>query len=79
MASGCPRRPKWAGFFSLAALLLALAGNCQGQQTRLPSGKGQYADLSSEGPQKRQGDLFIAEKNVDLQYAGTRLRADHLK
>ena len=79
MASGCPRRPKWAGFFSLAALLLALAGNCQGQQTRLPSGKGQYADLSSEGPQKRQGDLFIAEKNVDLQYAGTRLRADHME
>ena len=79
MASGCPRRPKWAGFFSLAALLLALAGNCRGQQTRLPSGKGQYADLSSEGPQKRQGDLFIAEKNVDLQYAGTRLRADHME
>jgi LPS-assembly protein len=61
----------------LAALFLGEAG--QAQQVHLPSGQGQYADLSSEGPQKRQGDLFIADKNVDLQYAGMRLRADHME
>src|SRR5690348_11733305 len=62
-----------------AALLPFFAAKCAAQQIRLPSGQGQYAELSSEGPQKRQGDLFIAEKNVDLQYAGMRLRADHLE
>ena len=49
------------------------------QQGRPPAGKGQYAELSSDGPQKHRGDLFIAEKNVDLQYAGMRLRADYLE
>jgi LPS-assembly protein len=60
-------------------LLAILAGRGQAQQVHLPSGQGQYAELSSEGPQKRQGDLFIADKNVDLQYAEMRLRADHLE
>ena len=62
-----------------AGLLAILASRCEAQQVHLPSGKGQYAELSSEGPQKRQGDLFIAEQNVDLQYAEMRLRADHLE
>jgi len=62
-----------AAIFSLGAI----AGRAQ--QVRLPSGKGQYAELSSDGPQKHSGDLFIADKNVDLQYAGMRLRADHLE
>jgi len=36
--------------------------------------------LSSEGPQSHKGDLFIATKNVDLQYAGMRFaRPDHLE
>ena len=79
MAPGAGRRPAWARICPLLALLLVLAGQCRGQQTHLPSGKGQYADLTSEGPQKRQGDLFIADKNVDLEYAGMRLRADHME
>ena len=62
-----------------AGLLALLAGRCKAQQVHLPSGKGQYAELSSEGPQKRRGDLFIADNNVDLQYAEMRLRADHLE
>ena len=64
--------------FALCAGILALmALPTAAQQVRLPSGRGQYAELSSEGPQSRKGDLFIADKNVDLQYAGVRLRADH--
>jgi len=43
------------------------------------SGKGGYATLSSSGPQKRQGDLFIADGDVDLQYEEFRLRADHME
>jgi LPS-assembly protein len=45
-------------------------------QVRLPSGKGAYAELSAK-VQKRQGDLSIADGDVDIQYAEMRLRADH--
>ncbi len=65
--------------FIQCAIFLLLAMPGQAQQVRLPSGKGQYAELSSGGPQTRKGDVFIADKNVDLQYAGMRLRADHLE
>jgi LPS-assembly protein len=52
------------------------------QQLPRPSGQGQggqYAELASEGPQKKQGDLFIADNNVDLKYGEMRLRADHVE
>src|ERR1700687_5983066 len=62
-----------------AMILLLLTPSSQAQQVRLPSGKGQYAELSSDGPQTHKGDLFIADKNVDLRYAGMRLRADHVE
>src|SRR6266403_6156531 len=66
--------------FALCAAILALVAlPSEAQQVRLPSGKGQYAELSSDGPQTRKGDVFTADKNVDLQYAGMRLRADHLE
>lgn len=74
------RSATWPRVASLCAMALALLGSSsEAQQVHLPSGQGQYAELSSEGPQKRQGDLFIADQNVDLQYAGMRLRADHLE
>jgi len=62
-----------------AAIWAFLAVPAEAQQVRLPSGKGQYAELSSDGPQSRKSDLFLADKNVDLQYAGMRLRADHVE
>ena len=62
-----------------AVWLFLVAAPTEAQQVRLPSGKGQYAELSSDGPQSRKGDLFLADKNVDLQYAGMRLRADHVE
>src|SRR5260370_7444120 len=63
--------------FALSAAILALlAAPSEAQQVRLPSGKGQYAELSSDGPQTHRGEIFIADKNVDLQYAGMRLPAD---
>lgn len=63
----------------LAGLLACFSPVVTAQQAHLPSGKGQYAELSSEGPQSRKGTVFIADKNVDLQYAGMRLRADHME
>jgi len=62
-----------------AMILLLFTPPSRAQQVRLPSGKGQYAELSSDGPQTHRGELFIADKNVDLQYAGMRLRADHVE
>jgi LPS-assembly protein len=74
------RNASRGNLFALCAAIFALLTTpCQAQQVRLPSGKGQYAELSAEGPQTRKGDLFIADKNVDLQYAGMRLRADHVE
>jgi LPS-assembly protein len=68
-------------FVLLPILLVFACLPCAAQQVRLPAatGKGQYAELSSQGPQTHKGDLFIADNNVDLQYAGMRLRADHVE
>jgi LPS-assembly protein len=49
------------------------------QQTHPPRAKGGVAELSARGPQRRQGDLFIADDDVDIHYAGQRLRADHIE
>lgn len=49
------------------------------QQVRPPAAKGGVAELSANGPQRRVGSLFIADDNVDIRYAGQRLRADHIE
>jgi len=68
-----------SNLFVLCAAVLLLAVPAEAQQVRLPSGKGLNAELSADGSQTRKGDLFIADKNVDLAYAGMRLRADHVE
>jgi len=69
--------------FLLTALLLFLAFlgplPAPAQQIPAPSGKGGVAELSSAGPQKRQGDLTIADGSVDIHYANQRLQADHVE
>jgi LPS-assembly protein len=50
-----------------------------GQQVALPSSTGGIAELSSSCPQRRQGDLYIADCDVDIHYADARLRADHVE
>jgi LPS-assembly protein len=69
--------------FLLTALLLFLAFlgpvPAPAQQIPAPSGKGGVAELSSAGPQKRQGDLTIADGAVDIHYANQRLQADHVE
>jgi LPS-assembly protein len=49
------------------------------QLIRLPSGKGEIVEISADGPQKKQGDLFIADQNVLIQYGEISLRADHVE
>jgi len=62
-------------FFSFFALA---AQNTAAQQPSRPP-KGGVAELSSAGPQRRQGSLFIADDSVDLRYGTQRLRADHVE
>jgi LPS-assembly protein len=67
-------------FVLLTALVLYLAGPAARvalTQTQTPPGKGGIAELSSNGPQRRQGELTIADGEVDIHYRDQRLRADH--
>jgi LPS-assembly protein len=49
------------------------------QRPSRPAAKGGIAELSAAGPQRRQGDLFIADDNVEIRYGDQRLRADHVE
>ena len=69
-------------FLFLAAPLLALAivppRIASAQQTRLPSGKGGVANLEAK-TQSRKGDVTTADGDVDIHYADTQLRANHVE
>jgi LPS-assembly protein len=66
----------------LAALFVALgvpaARTAAAPQTRFPSTKGGVANLEAK-TQSRKGDVTTADGDVDIHYAGTRLRADHVE
>jgi LPS-assembly protein len=63
----------------LAGIFEIPAARATPQQVRLPGGKGQIAEISSSGPQRRQGDLYIADGNVIVTYGDARLTADHVE
>lgn len=68
-----------------ALLLLSLflqggfAASTLAQTVRLKTPKGEIAELSSSGPQRKQGDLYSADGDVDIIYGELRLRADHVQ
>ncbi len=62
----------------LAALVILPSPIASAQQTRLPSGKGGVANLEAK-TQSRKGDITTADGDVDIHYADTRLRADHVE
>lgn len=65
-----------AFLFCFCALLSPL---CRPQQIRLHSGAGGEVEIWSRGPQQKQGDLFIADGDVDIHYGEERLQADHVE
>src|SRR3981081_101209 len=72
--------PHRAVILRLAVLLLALqVPAILAQQIQTPEPRGGVAELSASGAQKRQGDLFIADNDVDIRYGNIRLRADHVE
>jgi len=64
---------------SLAVFFFDTAAPANAQQIHTPPAKGGVAELSAKGPQRRQGNLFIADDDVDIHYAGQHLRADHVE
>ncbi len=58
---------------------LAISPSVRAQLIRLPSGQGEIVEISADGPQKKQGDLFIADQNVLIRYGEISLRADHVE
>lgn len=61
----------------LLALLLARPG--VGQQAPLRPPSGSIAEITARGAQRRVGDLYIADDDVDITYGAMRLRADHVE
>jgi len=63
----------------LFTILQAPAARALPQQLHPSGAKGQLAELTSSGPQRRQGDLYIADGNVIVIYGDARLTADHVE
>jgi LPS-assembly protein len=40
---------------------------------------GAITEITASGPQRREGDLYIADKDVDVRYLDMRLQADHVE
>jgi LPS-assembly protein len=71
----CLARQCGIGILALAAF----AAPALAQQIQVPEPRGGVAELSASGTQKRQGNLFIADDDVDIRYGNIRLRADHVE
>ena len=72
-------RSSLAAVLSVFLCVALLASVAAAQQARLPFKTGGVAELSSSGPQSRQGDLYIADGSVDIRYGDSRLQADHVE
>ncbi|PYT74566.1 MAG: hypothetical protein DMG42_10505 [Acidobacteria bacterium] len=76
------RRVAIRRFLRLTALLGTASPLCPllatAQQIHPPPGKGQVAELEAKA-QTTKGDLTTADGDVEIRYADTRLRADHVE
>ncbi len=61
----------------LYLLFLASFTGAAAAQTRLPAGRG-ILELEAK-QQRKEGDIFIADGDVDIRYQNMRLRADHVE
>ena len=61
----------------LTPLLFPNAGFCG--QLPVAHQKGGIAEITASGPQRKVGDLYIADNKVDIHYQGMRLQADHVE
>jgi LPS-assembly protein len=69
------RRGRLIVFF-LLAFHVARPSEAQQPPSTRPGG---IAEITASGPQRKEGDLYIADKDVDVHYQGMRLQADHVE
>jgi lipopolysaccharide assembly outer membrane protein LptD (OstA) len=73
-------RPSKLPKLSLLIFLGFLHGlSSAGQTPTPPTTKGGIAEITASGPQRRDGDLYIADKDVNVVYQGMHLQADHVE
>ena len=63
----------------LALLLCIFALPAFGQLPRSNPSGGAIAEITASGPQRREGPVYIADKDVDIHYLDMRLQADHVE
>jgi LPS-assembly protein len=66
------------------ALLLSLLGaasviSVRAQTHTSPTQRGGIAEVTASGSQRREGSLYIADKDVSVTYNGMHLQADHVE
>src|SRR5258706_844932 len=65
---------------TLLTISLFFSGTAPADAQQIPPpAKGGDAELSAKGPQRRQGNLFIADDDVAIHYADQHLRAVHIE
>jgi LPS-assembly protein len=76
-AKFCPVRlwPPLALF--LLGILLNQPLAAQTQKPSSSKARGGIAEITASGPQRREGELYIAEKDVNIVYQGMHLQADY--
>lgn len=72
-----PSRLRRFSFFLALGFFFSQPGAAQHPPS--PSPTGGIAEITASGPQRREGDLYIADKDVDVHYLGMRLEADHVE
>jgi LPS-assembly protein len=69
----------WGRLLSLVIASQFLATRSNAQQMAAPRQTGGTAEITASGPQRKVGDLYIADKDVDVRYLGMHLQADHVE
>ena len=78
-AISIPRAGSWylPSIFFLLGMLFSQPCSAQ-QASGTPTHRG-VAEITAAGPQRKEGDLYFADKDVDVHYQGMRLQADHVE
>ena len=71
-----PRRLRRQAILFLLAFLASVPAVAQKPPSTSAGG---VAEITASGPQRREGDLYIADKDVTVTYQGMRLQADHVE
>ncbi len=74
-----PARGRFFRLCTLLSLCALLPAPGFAQKAPAPPQAGGTAEITARGAQRRVGSTYIADDDVDVTYAGMRLRADHVE